>query len=145
MSDTLKRQAIFNYYKARGDVICVQESHGTDEMMEIWQNEFGGEILYSNSTGASKGVCILIKKNLSYRINAMKKDEDGRIIICELEDMADVTKKIVLCNIYAPNTDKPNFFAKCAEMLEQLSENVILIGDFNLVMDPAKDRKNSKK
>ena len=47
-----------------------------------------------------------------------------------------------MCNIYTPNDDSPDFFHKVIQIIESMQDKDVLIlgGDFNMVMDPAKDR-----
>ena len=47
-----------------------------------------------------------------------------------------------LTNIYVPNSDSPNFFVEMAEHLNSFNEHRIIVGDFNLVLDPDLDSKN---
>ena len=51
--------------------------------------------------------------------------------------------EFTICNLYAPNEDNPNFFVKMLSMFENSSENKILIGDFNLVLDETVDSLNT--
>ena len=51
--------------------------------------------------------------------------------------------KVLLCNIYAPNTDKPEFFKTVFQNIEDVdSENVVICGYFNLVINPPIDYYN---
>ena len=64
-------------------------------------------------------------------------DKEGRYVIVEAE-IDD--KRIMLCNVYAPNKDSPNFFTDLFEkIMENRPENLILAGDFNFVMDESID------
>ena len=45
--------------------------------------------------------------------------------------------------VYAPNPDTPSFFDALLQRLMDYSAHKILIGDFNLVMDPVIDRHKS--
>ena len=66
-------------------------------------------------------------------------DPTGRYIICDLVANG---KLITLVNVYAPNEDDPNFFKTLAEHIEDFQKDEIVIGgDFNLVLDVEKDKK----
>ena len=43
--------------------------------------------------------------------------------------------KMILCNIYAPNRGDPHFFHKVNKILGEMEGQVILVGDFNEVLD----------
>ena len=96
------------------------------------------------STGSisTAGVLILFNRNLMTEIINVKRDTSGHIIIikCKIND-----KILVLCNIYAPNVDAPNFYCELVSMLECIPDfdDMIIGGDFNMVMNSAVDRCNS--
>ena len=50
---------------------------------------------------------------------------------------------LTLANIYAPNDDDPDFFHSFFDHLSNFKcDEVIIGGDFNLVLDIEKDKKN---
>ena len=55
-------------------------------------------------------------------------------------------KILTLVNIYAPNNDYPTFFQNLLDRILSFEcEEVIIGGDFNLVMDVQKDKKRRKR
>ena len=53
---------------------------------------------------------------------------------------------VLLVNIYGPNRDDPNFYIKLNENIAKLKiPNLILAGDWNLVLDPTIDHCNYKR
>ena len=65
-------------------------------------------------------------------------DNEGRYILC---DMMANGKNITLVNLYAPNDDNPNFFNTLfTHLLDFQCEEIIIGGDFNLVLDIEKDK-----
>ena len=143
LGDPIKRRMLFNYYKKRGNIICFQETHSCEQYEKMWANETGNKIIYSHGQTNSKGVCIAFDKQLGYRVVQAKSDNNGRIVACELENKDDPRKRVTICNIYAPNQDKPNFFLEVIRMVADMSPNLIIIGDFNVVLDPNLDRHGS--
>ena len=60
-------------------------------------------------------------------------------MICDLNSSG---KQKTLTNIYAPNDDNPNFFITFFELLTDFNcEDIIIGGDFNLVLEVEKDKK----
>ena len=50
----------------------------------------------------------------------------------------------MICNMYAPNNDEPEYFVCLFAQLDKFAEeNVIVGGDFNLTLNPELDRYNS--
>ena len=134
--DTLKRRAIFNFYRNKGNIICLQETHSTEDDMRKWEMEWGGEILFNHGTTKSKGVCILLQKGMKKHVKATNMDNEGRRISIQFE----VNNVILsICNIYTPNDDNPHFFNEVLKELSEMTENIIIVGDFNLVLNPCMD------
>ena len=143
MTDPLKRRMIFNYYKQRADIILMQETHSSKEIEKIWESEFGGKIYFAHGNPNARGVCTAIKKTVKYKVVKEKCDQEGRSVVIELESMDDPRKRLSLANIYAPNADKPNLFLNVIKLASDMSPNLAIVGDFNLVLDPNMDRSGS--
>ena len=61
------------------------------------------------------------------------------MVTCHINTNSENTT-FCLCNIYAPNKDTPSFFNYLDELLGEYSEHKIVMGDFNLTMQPNIDR-----
>ena len=143
MRDPIKRRTIFNYYRVRGNVICLQETHSDSECEQLWRTEWGGNIQFSHGTSTSKGLCILSDKSIPFRIVKTNSDTVGRLLACEFENIDDPTKRLTVCNIYGPNKDSPQFFVDLVNIISEMSPHIVAIGDYNLVMNVQIDRKGS--
>uniref|UniRef100_A0A669DUQ8 Uncharacterized protein n=2 Tax=Oreochromis TaxID=8139 RepID=A0A669DUQ8_ORENI len=83
----------------------------------------------------SRGVAILIHKQLQFKCTRMVKDEDGRTLLLLAEIQG---HRMILSNIYAPNIDDPTFFGnKISDMGDY---PILMAGDFSLVMDDILDQ-----
>ena len=140
LRDATKRRSIFNFYRKRAKILLFQESHSELSDEEIWRNEWGGEILFSHGETNSRGVCILLPREMNFTVSKVDKDEQGRLIICQINIQEN---NITLVNIYAPNEDDPVFFQTVIKRLENFTENKIVMGDYNLVINPELDRLQS--
>ena len=107
LGNQTKRRAIFNYYRTRSDILCLQETHGTEKDYKIWRNEWGGRLFLAKGSSNSKGVTILVNARCSLEIESLYNDNEGRVIICECKNK---NMSFVLCCLYAPNEDNPSFF-----------------------------------
>ena len=66
-------------------------------------------------------------------------DASGRFTLCDLKANG---KNLTLANIYAPSEDDPTFFKYLFDHLQDFQGDEIIIGgDFNLVLDVEKDKK----
>ena len=108
-----------------------------------WENEWGGEILFSHGSPNSCGRAILIRNNTNYSVLSTTRDLLGRFITLEFQIDG---KAYVLVNIYVPNKDKDliQFFRKLHDLLQMedldSEKNIILGGDFNCPLNPALDK-----
>ena len=136
-----KRKKSFAFLKKKcPDVICIQETHCQIEYEELWKNQVGFEIIFSNGTSSSRGVATCIKKSSDIKIVKISKDQQGRILIVDV-DLQNVVFTIV--NLYAPNEDDPDFFLELFALLQNhKNEEIVMTGDFNLVMQTEIDASN---
>ena len=84
LANESKRRSIFEMTRKRADIICIQESHSTLKMEEIWKNEWGGKILFNHGESNALGVCILIKKGVAIDINEVRQGHKGRILVVNM-------------------------------------------------------------
>ena len=133
-----KRKALLLHLRAKGEVVCMQETHFDLEMDSQIKLEWGSKnCFYSHGTSASRGVAILIDRKSEIKILGSFNDENGRIVGINYEEGG---KKFILVNIYAPNNDDPSFFLKVFKLLEEYEGKRIITGDFNLVLNSEIDR-----
>ena len=100
----------------------------------------GGKAIFCHGTTSSRGVAIFATKQMYQNITNIYKGCDGRTIILDINHLdCDMT----LVAIYAPNADTPQYFKEIASLLKNRHEHKVIVGDFNLTMDPEKDRKNT--
>ena len=111
----------------------MQEVHCTEATIDKRKSEWGYKALISCFSGNSAGVCILFNNNFKFDILKTFSDPSGRYIVC---DIRTDEKLFTLANIYAPNEDDPTFFKQVFDHLHDfVCEEIILGGDFNLVLD----------
>jgi exonuclease III len=100
--------------------------------LDRWTREWGGG-LYINSGGShSRGVAILLPKNMAYSIKKIEKDDDGRLLLIQgTFNSYDLT----ILNIYAPTADKQkeqmDLLRQINNYVNDYSNNLILAGDLN--------------
>ena len=129
-----KRRTIFEYYRKRCDILCLQETHSEEKTCKLWAAEWGGRALFSHGDIYSKGVCVLFHPKNTYNINKITCDHNGHFLICAFTTEQNNT--YVLCNVYGPNADTSTFFDSLTQNLCEFSSNRLIVGDFNVVLDP---------
>ena len=138
-----KHKEMWLYFnKMKADIIILQETHSVKEDEVVWNAEFDSKILYSHGESNARGVAILFKPKLNVQIAKTTIDKNGRYIIadCTIND-----KPITLVNIYAPNSDEPQFFLDIFDKVSQHAyADRIFAGDFNLIINKQLDTVNRK-
>jgi len=120
----------------------LQEVHCAERSFETWAAEWGYRAFFSGIASNKAGVVILFNNNFSVNVSRQICDKEGRYIIIDLE----VGELILtVCIIYAPKKENPIFFQNVREqMIMFRCEEIILGGDFNLVMEVTKDKRGGK-
>ena len=78
-----------------------------------------------------------MNNNFDFTVKDITKDTRGNFIIMTLLTM---DKEITLVNVYGPNNDKPQFYERLQEQLtERQNPNIIIAGDWNLLLNPSLD------
>ena len=139
LHDATKRKEVFYFlHKTRADFICIQESHSQKEDVATWSAEWGSTIYFSHGSNDSRGVMILSNRNSECKVLKSFCDLEGRYVIMEIE-INNTT--MILTSLYAPNQDSPQFFEELFSKINSFDNPaMILVGDFNLVLDTTLDR-----
>ena len=140
LGDKLKRREIFNWLRRKNhSIFMLQEVHCSENTMSLWAVEWGYKTLFSCCTSAKGGVAILFNNNFDLQLLRTYLDPNGRFIIC---DITAEKKCMTIATLYAPNDDDPNFFLNFFDHLNDFQcDEVIIGGDFNLVLDLDMDKK----
>ena len=133
-----KRRSVFAYLREeKVSIWFLQETHCGPNQDKLWKKEWGQEAFFSNISKSSVGVGILLN-GIKPEIKQQIIDPMGRYILLDVQ-LAE--KRVLLCNIYAPNENSPDFFESIAIILEnQETTEIILGGDMNCVLDPHLDK-----
>ena len=137
-----KRRIIFQWLKDKKVDICfIQEAHYTNECKVVWGKDWGGEMYFSGNDSRSMGVGIMF--NPSFNMNVINSTEivEGRALALNININE---KQLTLVNVYGPNKDDVTFFEKI-ETFCNSNENILLGGDFNVVIDPNIDKSGGNK
>ena len=103
---------------------------------------WGYQCYFSSFTSNSSGVAILFNNNFDFKVHKEKGDKDVNYHILKVCIEGHM---VVLCTIYGPNMDSPNFYENIQQSIEEMNcNNIIWCGDFNLVLNPQLDSYNYK-
>ena len=144
LRDKEKRRAVFDFYRTRCDILLIQETHSVSTDEKCWTAEWGSRILFSHGVNNARGTAMCINKKVlqKLKINNIVSDADGRYIMCLLT-INEVT--LHMCGIYAPNVDSPGFFENLFRKSHEACDKLVIIGDFNTVLNTDLDKKGGSK
>ena len=82
------------------------------------KKQWKGETFFSHGTNHSRGVLILVKDQLDFKLQSLKVDSQGRYVFLEALIQ---NSPFALLNIYAPNkcAEQCDFFNKISEELKK--------------------------
>ena len=124
----------------RYDLFFCQEMYVTAEKLLKWEKEWNGKLYCSCGENNARGVGIYLPRKYVYNSELIHSSSNGRYVMVRtcVEGM-----DLLMVNVYAPNTDSPEFFENLFTLIEQTNvPNVIMGGDFNLVLNPNLDSYN---
>lgn len=131
------KQVLSRLKQKHSNIIFLQESHmmpcDISKVKKRWQ----GQVYSASYSSHARGVLILIHKTIPFQVLTSIVDPKGRYIILQ---GTLVSEKINLVNIYGPNEDDPAFFDNLFLTLSSLPGKLIIGGDFNVTLDPLKDK-----
>ena len=138
LHDFKKRKDVLQYYRQlQCNLLCLQDTHFTIDMEENIRNEWGYEVFFNSFTSQSRGIAIFMNNNFEYKVHNTVMDTFGNYLALDI-NFSDIRTTLIV--IYGPNEDDPSFYRNISEVISNLgNDNIILVGDFNLVLNPDKD------
>ena len=133
LADRVKRRTFFQYVRAQNaDIVMVQETHCVQTSQKTWQNEARMKIVFSHGESNAQGIMVMFKKDLN-----IQKIENQEIIKGRVQNVCFIYQdhSYSVMNIYAPNTDDPEFFNNVFQGIEEKDKDVIVVGgDLNTTL-----------
>ena len=123
-------------------IFILQETHSTTHDEKNWSKQWRGKLFFSHGTSNSMGVLVGFRKGLDYSVNKEAKDNNGRILILDVEIQG---KPYLIINLYADNDQAGQLvtLAKLESLLERIGikeeRKIILGGNFNIIFDKRLD------
>ena len=150
LNSSKKRIKMFEYFRekiANNGILFLQETHSSHDTVINWRDDFKGELFFSHGTTNSCGVMIGYLGSNKIKVNKIKNNNQGRILIVDT-DIDEET--FVLINLYNANTEAEQIKTICG--LDQLlsdfcldsNKKIITAGDFNLFFDPSLEASGGK-
>lgn len=79
LNNSIKRRKIFKWlHRQNAHCHFLQETFSTEQSINIWQSEWGGNIFYSHGSNHSKGVMILVNPRYQLEVIRSTKDKNSK-------------------------------------------------------------------
>ena len=99
-------------------------------------------IFHANGKQKKVGVAILISDKIDAKIKMIPRDEEGQCIMIKGSIQEE---DITIVNIYAPNTEAPQYIKQTlTDIKGEIDSNTVIVGDFNTPLTPWTDQENRK-
>lgn len=147
LGDYKKRRDVLNLLRGTHfNIFLLQYLHCHPSREHRFRNRPGSELLMAGYTHNAKGVAILTKA-IVIEMSETKRNEGGNFIINRAKTNKDF--KVILGNIYGPNTDEPSFYEEvtnfCISLKGDQDIPVVIAGDFNIAINFEVDTVNYAK
>lgn len=127
----------------KADVLCVQETHfQLTKAPSCSHKDYPHVYMACTPEKKKAGVLIALRNTVSFQQKDIVLDPNGRYIILK----GDINSKpYTLVSLYAPNTHQSRFINRLFKKIQHhIYGNLIICGDFNLIIDPKMDTSASK-
>ena len=133
-----KRRDVLDYLKTlHYDIYLLQDTHLTDRKVIFFDTIWHGKCYHSVGTHNSRGTSILFNPKTQHKIIHEEHCSIGNYNIVVFEKSLNT---YTIVNLYGPNEDRPAFFEQINQRLNDIhSDNIIIGGDFNFVLDHERD------
>uniref|UniRef100_A0A803TV15 Reverse transcriptase domain-containing protein n=1 Tax=Anolis carolinensis TaxID=28377 RepID=A0A803TV15_ANOCA len=137
-----KRNRLFNKLrKEKYNIIAIQETHIDLKHIKLLNKGYLGQSFIAADNAKKRGVVLYVDDN--FPAKEAFKDNEGRVIAVTIDFGKE---KILICNIYAPNGSKTKFSKILRENIDKTEfDHMILLGDFNGVLDTELDKTTKSK
>lgn len=144
LGNVQKRRDVFHYLRQkRYSIYFLQDTHLDPKLDKYITAEWGFTSYFCSNNTRSRGVAILFNNDFEFKVKGIFRDNGGNFLMVHISTMK---MDVLLVNIYGPNRDDPNFYTNLNENIAKLKiPNLILAGDWNLVLDPTIDYCNYKR
>ena len=123
-------------------IYLLQDTHFDPEMENCIRAEWGYKSYFASYNSNSRDVAILFSNNLGFLVKKVYEDILRNYIFVIVTIMDSV---FLIVSQYGPNRDDPEFYIELEERINDVGfENIIIGGDWNLVLDYTLDYYNYK-
>ena len=138
-----KRRDVFHLRQKRSSIDFLQDTHLDPKLDKYITAEWDFTSCFHSNNTRSQGVAIRFNNDFEFKVKGIFRDNGGNFLMVHISTMK---MDVLLVNIYWPNRDDPKLYTNLNENIAKLKiPNLILAGDWNLVLDPTIDYCNYKR
>ena len=83
-SDKIKRRDFFNICRSKYDISILVDTHCDKNVEKLWKTEWGGEAVFASYNSQSRGIAILFRSALDYKIYSSIIDKNGNFLFLKI-------------------------------------------------------------
>ena len=131
----IKRQRLAAWIQKQDPyTCCLQETHLKTRDTYRLKVKGWKKIFHANGDQKKAGVAILISDKIDFQVKDVKRDKEGHYIMIKGSIQEE---DITIINIYAPNIAALQYVSQMLiRMKGEISNNIIMVGDFNTPLTP---------
>ena len=140
MLDKIKRGAVLRYAKTLGaGILLLQETHLMGTKLPFLARYGYAQIFHAGFTRGSRGVAVLVRKDVPLVVSKVTQDRLGRYILIS-GSMGG--RLYTFCSVYAPPPLSSTFLEIMSSLVANVQEGLLIMGgDWNATMNPSLDRR----
>ena len=137
-----RRDVLLNLRNKKYSIICLIDTHFAKSQERRLSLEWGFQAYFSSFSTQKRGVAIFFNNNFEFKIHSRFNDTNGNLLLLDIEIDE---HRITLVTIYGPNKDDPGFYEFLKnKIIEMGNKDIIINGDWNILLDPQIDGINYK-
>ena len=137
-----RRDVLLNLRNKKYSIICLIDTHFAKSQERRLSLEWGFQAYFSSFSTQKRGVAIFFNNNFEFKIHSRFNDTNGNLLLLDIEIDE---HRITLVTIYGPNKDDPGFYEVLKnKIIEMGNKDIIINGDWNMLLDPQIDGINYK-
>uniref|UniRef100_A0A1A7ZMF0 Endonuclease/exonuclease/phosphatase domain-containing protein n=1 Tax=Nothobranchius furzeri TaxID=105023 RepID=A0A1A7ZMF0_NOTFU len=142
LGHVIKRKKVLTFLKRQKiDIALLQETRLSDLEHSKLKRDWVGQVYFSSHSQNKRGTAILIKRNIPFTLLHDVRDPEGRFILIKGLIFG---RPFTILNVYAPNTDSPNFISQIVLLFNQHCDSFgFMGGDFNCIHNARLDKSSS--
>lgn len=115
---TIKKNVFQCYSKRNSNILCLRDTHFTEEIENSIRKEWGCEVVFNSYASNPRGIAVHFSCNFGYNKNECVNDDNGNslALVNKIEN-----KRLTQACINGPNKDSPIFYRTLSDIITRIN------------------------